>query len=393
MKVAWVCYYPARLIPERPNLHNDRTRHPVPWVSLQAPLVARTPGIELHVITVGRHYLADDHFTYDGIHFHFLRVPRLPRVLLWYQIDRIRINRCLRDISPDLVHGFGTESSYSYAAVSSPFQSLLMIQGMQSEIVRALGSSRWRSPHLLLPIALERWTVRRCKNFICETNFASEFVRRLNPDANVNMLRTPVRTEFFSIQRNPPPSKAPVLLFVGSLIPEKGIEILLHSFAETLKDFPGAHLRVIGHAKPSYARALKFMMERLGIAERVTMYGYLTVKELTRHFAEATLLVLPSFMDTAPNVVAEAQVAGVPVVATEVGGIPEMIERGVTGVLVLPRSVESLTRGILGLLNDTTLSESCAALARERARSKCAPETQVAKLVEVYRKVLAQQSR
>ena len=202
MKVAWVCYYPAHLLPDRPKLQDDLAHHPVPWVSLQAPLVARTPDIELHIIRVGRRYVADDHFVHDGIHFHFLRVPRLPRVLAAYQIDRLRIHRCLREIQPDLVHGFGTESSYSYAAVSSPFQSLLMIQGVQSEIVRALGSSRWRSPQLFLPMALERWTVRRCKDFVCETNFAAEFVRHLNPTANIHMLRTPVRHEFFPCNEN-----------------------------------------------------------------------------------------------------------------------------------------------------------------------------------------------
>lgn len=389
MKVAWVCYYPPHLIPDRPKLRNDLAHHPVPWVSLQAALVARTPGIELHVIRVGKGYEGDDHFTHDGIHFHFLRLPRVPRVLLWYQLDRMRIQRCLRDIQPDLVHGFGTESSYSYAAVTSPYLSLVMIQGVNSEIVRSLGSRRWRKPHLFVPLLIERSTVRRCRNFICETKFSANFVRRLNPTANIHLLRTPVRREFFSVQRNPPPDDAPVLLFVGSLIPEKGIEVLIQAFADVLKNVPGARLRVIGYATPAYERVLQSMISGLGIGERVTLCGYLNVTELTRHFTEATLLVLPSFMDTAPNVVAEAQVAGVPVVATAVGGIPEMIEPDVTGVLVLPRSVESLAKGLVRLLNDGTLRDLVAAVAQEQAQRECKPGTQVTKLVEVYRAVLA----
>jgi glycosyltransferase involved in cell wall biosynthesis len=388
MKVAWICYYPPHLIPDRPKLRNDLSRHPVPWVSLQAPLVAKTPGVELHVIRVGKGYEGDDHFTHNGIHFHFLTLPRLPRVLSWYQVDRVRIHRCLREIRPDLVHGFGTESSYGYAAVTSSYPSVVMMQGVNSEIYRSLGSLRWQRPHLIVPLIIERFTVRKCRNFICETNFASEFVRRLNPAAKVHMLRTPVRHEFFAIKRNPSPDNKPVLLFVGSVIPEKGIEILLNSFAETLKDFPAADLRVIGHFTPSYARVLESLMIRLGIAKQVTMYGYLNVKELARHFAEATLLVLPSFMDTAPNVIAEAQVAGVPVVATAVGGIPEMTEPDVTGILVQPRSVPSLTAGLLRLLRDSATAKSMAAAAQERVMSHYEPDKQVKKLLGVYRAIL-----
>jgi glycosyltransferase involved in cell wall biosynthesis len=348
------------------------------------------PDIELHIIRVGKRYLADDHFVHDGIHFHFLRLPRLPRVLLCYQIDRIRIHRCLCEIQPDLVHGFGTESSYSYAAVTSPYPSLLMMQGVQSEILRAIGNARWRSPQLFVPLMLERSTVRSCRNFICETNFASEFVRRLNPTANVHMLRTPVRPEFFAIQRNRPLGEAPVLLFVGSVIPEKGIEVLLHAFLEVLKDFPGAHLRVIGHYAPAYAPVIQSIMTRLGIEDRVTLHGYCEIAELVQHFAEATLMVLPTFMDTAPNVVAEAQVSGVPVVATVVGGIPEMIESDVTGVLVQPRSAASLTAGLLRLLNDSATARSMAATAQERAILDYEPDQQVKKLIGVYRAVLQQ---
>lgn len=389
MKVAWVCYYPAHLIPGRPQLLNDRTRHPVPWVSLQAPLVARTAGVQLHVITVGRHYPADDHFTHEGIRFHFLKVPRLPRVLLWYQVDRIKIQACLRGINPDLVHGFGTESGYSYAAVSSPYPSLVMMQGVQSEIVRAMGSRRWRQPHMVVPLLIEQFTVRKCRNFICETDFSARFVRRLNPTANIHTLRTPVRPEFFSRPRNPSAEKAPVLLFVGTLLPEKGIDVLLHSFAEVLNVFPGATLRVIGHSPFSFHKVLQSLMDRLNIADRVEMCGFLNIDQLVQHFAEATVLVLPSVMDTAPNVVAEAQVAGLPVVATAVGGIPEMIEDDISGVLVQPRSVELLTKGILRLLRDPVFRKSVAAAAQSRARAMCLPEIQVAKLVEVYRAVLS----
>ena len=113
MRIAWVCPYPASEFRSRPSLGQSRKApHPVPWVTIQAPLIAAVPDIELHLLTVGRDYSADDHFQHNGIHFHFLRVPPVPRALLWYQLDRRRIHRCLDSIAPDVVHGFGTEAGF-----------------------------------------------------------------------------------------------------------------------------------------------------------------------------------------------------------------------------------------------------------------------------------------
>src|SRR2546423_1901920 len=78
LRVAWLCSYPAVEFSHRPALKRvPLDVHPTPWVTLQASLVAASPGIELHVITVGKAFDCDDHFKDRGIHFHFLKVPRI----------------------------------------------------------------------------------------------------------------------------------------------------------------------------------------------------------------------------------------------------------------------------------------------------------------------------
>jgi glycosyltransferase involved in cell wall biosynthesis len=177
-------------------------------------------------------------------------------------------------------------------------------------------------------------------------------------------------------------------LFAGSLIPEKGIEILLRAFAKVRDELPSAQLRIAGYATSAYEQTLRSLTADLRITDQVTFCGYLEVDSLIKEFAAATALVLPSFMDTAPNAVAEAQVAGLPVVATRVGGIPEMIEDNVTGLLVEPYSVESLICGILRLLSDCRLRVAIADAAQQRARRDCAPELQVSKLVDIYQTIV-----
>ena len=105
--------------------------------------------------------------------------------------------------------------------------------------------------------------------------------------------------------------------------------------------------------------------------------------------ARASLLVLPTFMDTSPNVISEAQVAGLPVVATRVGGVPEMIAHRRTGLLVQPHSIGPLSDAILEALRNPLATEAMAHAARSEALVNHDPKTQVAKLVDIYRDMAA----
>ena len=173
MKVAWVCEYPASSFADRPAFARVPPGHPVPWIVVQAPLVAAS-GIELHIVTVSKHVQSDDEFTSGGMHFHFLKIPALPRAAMGYQLDRRRMTKCLRRIQPAIVHGFGTESSFGYTAVSAPYPSVLMIQGIVSRIAQARGrAASLRQPGLVVSLMIERLTVRRARHVVCETAFAA----------------------------------------------------------------------------------------------------------------------------------------------------------------------------------------------------------------------------
>src|SRR5690349_20490801 len=111
MKVAWVCEYP--IAPALSGKGQRAEVHPVPWVTVQAPLVAAS-GVELHIVTVSKRVAHDEEFIRDGVRVHVLKVPKLPRAALLYRLDRRRIVERLRRIGPALVHGFGTESSFGY---------------------------------------------------------------------------------------------------------------------------------------------------------------------------------------------------------------------------------------------------------------------------------------
>ncbi len=139
---------------------------------------------------------------------------------------------------------------------------------------------------------------------------------------------------------------------VGRLSPEKGQWAAIGAFAEVVKSLPAARLVFAGEG-PDRAR-LEGRVAALGLGESVHFLGYRSdVKEV---FADLDLLVLSSDTEGLPNVVLEAMALGVPVVATAVGGTPELVKDGDTGWLVPPRDEERLARAMQDALADPGLA-------------------------------------
>jgi glycosyltransferase involved in cell wall biosynthesis len=132
------------------------------------------------------------------------------------------------------------------------------------------------------------------------------------------------------------------LVNVGRLSPEKGQALLLEVVAALSRDFPGLHLSFAGTG-PLEAPLMRLATD-LGIADRVEFLGY--VSDMPALYARTDLVVQSSFTEGLPNVMLEVAYLGVPVVATDVGGTREVIEHGVSGWLVKPRSQAALEAGL-----------------------------------------------
>lgn len=156
---------------------------------------------------------------------------------------------------------------------------------------------------------------------------------------------------FTHVIREKRPSQSPNLIYVGVLIPRKGVHLLLDAFAGVVDEFPESHLWLVGSAdNPQYAANLVEQAKRLGIAERVTFVGHLPQSELASYLGSSRALVLPSSSEGLPRVVIEAMLSAVPVVATNVSGIPDVIRDGVNGYLVPPDDVPALEKALRTVL-------------------------------------------
>jgi glycosyltransferase involved in cell wall biosynthesis len=139
-----------------------------------------------------------------------------------------------------------------------------------------------------------------------------------------------------------------LLLFVGSHIPEKGCFELINAFNAISQQEPNCKLVMIGGG--SAALALQDLVSQLKLDSKVIFAGKLSHDLLPRWFAAADALCLPSYREGIPNVIMEAMASGLPVVATSVGGIPEVVTDE-SGILITPKDVESLVKGLAQALS------------------------------------------
>ncbi|MPY98703.1 MAG: glycosyltransferase [Actinophytocola sp.] len=158
------------------------------------------------------------------------------------------------------------------------------------------------------------------------------------------------------------------LLCVGTVAPLKGQDVLVEALA-MLADLAW-HCRCVGPPRdPGFTTDLRERIERLGLAERIRLVGPRTSEQLGQMYADSDLVVLPSRAESYGMVVTEALAHGIPVVASDVGGVPEALgdtEDGVPGVLVTPNDPAGLAAALRDWLTDAELRHRLRTAARQR---------------------------
>jgi len=177
------------------------------------------------------------------------------------------------------------------------------------------------------------------------------------------------------------------LLTVGRLVEKKGMDVLIEALARLPPDLAW-RLDHVGGGPLS--AAMRRLAERRGISLRIRWHGPLTQEEVLRRYRDADLFVLASRIardgdrDGLPNVLMEAQSQGLPVLATKLSAIPELVEDGVTGRLAPPEDPALLARALEPLIRDPGLRESLGRAGQERLRSRFSMEAGIDRLARRF---------
>src|SRR4051794_8870392 len=200
------------------------------------------------------------------------------------------------------------------------------------------------------------------------------------PPDRLRVLVNPVRSAPLPAEQPPGPA---YILYAGRPVAEKGVLTLLDAAARFP---PGLRLRLVGTG-----RLLARVRERVAAEDLpVDVLGGTDPAGVAAHLQGATAAVLPAlWWENCPMAVLEAGAAGVPVVASTVGGIPELVEDGGTGLLVPPGDAAALAAAVTRLARDPGAARVMGRRAWERVRSRHDPDTHVEDLLAAYREVVS----
>ena len=179
------------------------------------------------------------------------------------------------------------------------------------------------------------------------------------------------------------PAQGQGMLFVGRLAAAKGVPVLIEAMARIRARCPEAHLTLIGDG-PDRAR-LEEQVRRAGLQDAVRFLGYRSQDEVAEALREAALFVLPSFAEGVPVVLMEAMAARRAVVATRIAGIPELVEDGVSGVIVPPGDGDALADAVCAVLSDPDRAARMGAQGRARVQAEFDIRTEAAALAAAFR--------
>jgi glycosyltransferase involved in cell wall biosynthesis len=229
--------------------------------------------------------------------------------------------------------------------------------------------------------ALIRFVLRRATRVIALSEHWGRWFADFAPGCRASVIFNPVQL--------PPPTAretqaVPMLLFLGKMCRDKGNYDLLDAMALVLPRHPDVRLVCAGDGEADVVMA---HARKLGIAHAVETPGWVAGAAKSRLFEQAMVFVLPSYFEGMPMSILEAMAYAVPVVATPVGGIPEMLDDKVDGLLVPPGDVDGLARALSALLDDRERARRMGLAGREKVIRQFAATTVVGQVEGVYREL------
>lgn len=203
------------------------------------------------------------------------------------------------------------------------------------------------------------------------TGYNARYLESLQdgPASKINLIYHGIDLDMFNRRTvAAAPGELPLILSVGRLVPKKGLDDLIAACARLHAEGLKFRCRIIGEGP--LRPALEAQIEAAGLRGIVALEGAMTHAKLIALYATADLFALAPRIeedgdrDGIPNVIAEAMAIGLPVVSTQVSGIPELVRDGETGLLVPPRDPPALARAMREMLENRPLAQERAAAAR-----------------------------
>lgn len=354
---------------------------------LSSGLASRS-DVEVHVVTAVPHLDSVRHFrTPAGVSVHQVPLFHRYQFLTDSLINAPRMYRVIREIQPDIVH-VQTSRLYPLAGLERGFPSLLTIHGIFFEESKLYKNQRDRFRGLY-GRTTEKRSVGRARHVVCLNNYALSIMRPFIGTDDVRVIDNAVDDRFFGAQRAEEPGR---VLFAGLITDRKNVLGLLEAAKIVSERVSGLRLRIAGHIlDQAYFETCKAFVDANGLADSVEFVGNVSGDDIVGELAKANALVLPAKQETSPMIISESLAVGTPVIATPVGGMPEVVRDGETGFLVPLGDAQALADRITQLIEDSELRSRMSESARQLASERFSRSIVLQKTVDFYRDIIRQE--
>jgi glycosyltransferase involved in cell wall biosynthesis len=387
------------------------------WMYGLAKQLSENEGISLAVAT-----------TYSGREIKSLKLDNIEYYLLPSKHNSMYVRNLenkwesiCSEFKPDLIHIHGTELAHGLACMRKlpNLNYVVSIQGLISVIERYyyVGISkayiiknitfrdivRWdtifqQKKKFYKRGILEKEYIKRSENVIGRTSWDYAHTKVINPNVTYHFCNETLRDGFYTADKWSFDNCIPHTIFLSQAsYPIKGLHQVIKSLVILKNKYPNIKVRVGGAniIKAStlserlrlsgYGKYIKRLIKENSLEKNIEFLGSLTEKEMIREYLNSNVFICPSSIENSPNSVGEAQLLGVPVISSYVGGVEDMIENGKTGFLYRFEEVE-----MLAILIDkvfTMQEDQLAILSKNEAEvalRRHNPEVNVRRMIEIY---------
>lgn len=234
-----------------------------------------------------------------------------------------------------------------------------------------------------------RWFIRRtlraASTVVALGGGWTERLREIEPQAR--LISVPNGIPIVGIGARAAQGEPVHVVYLGRMHPDKGTYVLLDAWARVVADVPGARLTIAGNDEVARTRET---VSRLGLGDSVTVREWLSPPEVRELLASAHVLTLPSRNEGQPMSILEAMARGLCVVATSVGGIPDLVEDGTSALLVPPDDVDALAKALWTVLTDAATRHRLGDGALARAREAFDVDVVQRRFDALYRELISE---
>ncbi|HXL35951.1 MAG TPA: glycosyltransferase [Ktedonobacteraceae bacterium] len=262
-----------------------------------------------------------------------------------------------------------------YAARELNIPSIVSIRG--NDIIRDAFKSE-RFPYL-------KWALEYATQFTAVSQEGLQRARILSAcPTKGSVILNSIRPEDYSEGTQEFDVPHPIIGSLAVFKNKKGIEVLLCAFSMLLQQYPLAHLLLVGFVIPGEQNSFETLKTKYTLNHKVTVTGRIQRHDALRYIRSMDIFAFTSLHDGCPNTVLEAMLAGVPIIATRAGAVPQLIENGKHGLLVQPGSATELCEAMIKMLEDNTNRQEYGNQAQQRVLSEFAPHKELEAYWKIY---------